>query len=650
MFVLHRLARAVTVLALMLGGEALAADVDLYGDPLPPGALARLGTKRLQLSSVVRQIAYSPDGKTLVSASVSIRVWDAKSGRLIRESSKEPGSMIRGLAISPDGEALAWAGRRDTIQVEKTKTGEQILALAGFSECVGFSPDGKTLATNGSEGTIQFWDSATGKELRTLDNPGTTTYLAYPDGKSLISFSGQSPGIGECRLWDLAAGTVRRQWQDIRAPTLLSPDGKTLAAGTNDYGLKLWDLASGKELRKFDLPRPRIRFPESARCAAFSADSKLLAVGDMTSRVHVWELRTGKEVFCSPPLLNLVTCLAFSPDGKTLAVGAWRRILLWDSTTGKDRLPRDGHSDQVGRVAFAPDGKAVATQSIDGTILWDPLTGRQRQKIVDHGTLVGYSPDGNLLLGEKGSIVWWNVATNKTIRAFKSYDGAPPPYPVRVSAVFSRNGKLMVSGSEDRTIRMWNPENGEQLWSARRTNKDRRFPADIGGHWPLGFTHDGKAVVSLGQDAVIRFWDAATGKELRWFRIDSSEAVLSPDGRFLVAVGKHVADPDGKSETRSAAPPRSWDLTKEGQPRPIELYPSDASAPAFSPNSEVVAVAVGPEIVLIKRANAKVLRRLKGHDDYILGIAFSTDGRYLVSGSYDATALVWDVHSQTGKE
>ncbi len=646
MIAIGRTAWVTCLLVPILGRCSPAAEKDRYGDDLPPGAVARLGTIRLGHAGVIQAIAYSPDGKSLVAAAESIRFWDAANGRLIHEMAKRKYDPIRRLAISPDGRTVAFP-RSDSVRVMDVATGRQVhdfRAHKWFSECAAFSPDGKILASGGRDDTIRFWDLSTGKQVRTLNSPGNTTYLAYPPGGRTLVSSSRS----ECRLWDVETGKVLRRWADSREPTALSPNGQFLVTGTKNGRVQLWDVASGKELRQFDLPREGGVIGEdgviehvAARCATFSNDGKLLAVGDMTNRVHVWDVATGKELICSPPYPNWVTSLAFSRDAKTLAVAVWHRILLWETTTMKDRLPFGGHANQVGRVAFSPDGKAAVTQSQDALILWDPLTGREREKWSDK-TFIAFSPGGDLLLRNKGSVVQWQMDTGKTLRTFKIYEREMAEDIAQITAVFSQDGKAMVTGSRDRTIRLWNPATGKLLWQARRIDKDRRFPADIGGHWPLGFTHDGEAVVSIADDAVVRFWDAATGKEIRWFRIDSSEAALSPDGRFLVAVGKHVAAPDGKSEGRSAAPARLWDLT-EKEMRPTELYPKDAGAMAFSPTGRVVALAIGADIVLVERVTGKEIRRLKGHRADVLDLAFAPDGRLLVSGSYDLTALVWKV-------
>lgn len=633
-----------------LAGVSRAAEKDRYGDALPPGAIARLGTPRLGQSSVIRQVAYSPDGKTLVSASKSIRVWDAATGRLLREMADDPNYMIVSLAVAPDGRTLAWAGRGEEVWLQSAATGLELHRLKGhapYSECVAFSPEGTVLASGGRDGRIRLWDVAKGSELQSLDCPGTTAYLAFaPGGKTLLSFSqsGSVNGSGECRLWDLETRKPLLTREGVFAPTALSPDGRRVITGAEGKRLLVLDATTGKELRAFALPRREgVSEPEAARCVAFSRDGKLLAAADMTDRVHVWEAETGKELFCPAPLPNWVESLAFSPDGKTLAVAAWQRILFWEATTGKERLPLAGHATQVSRVAVAPDAKTVATWAADGVTLWDPLTGRERHKLSGRGKLLGFSPGGNLLLGAKGSIVEWLIDQDKALRMFKVYEHAEPDEIGDVSAVHSRDDKTMASGSDDRTVRLWDLKTGKVLWHARREDKGVRFPADIGRHRPLGFSHDGKSLVSFGHDTVVHLWDAATGKEVRWFRTDADVAALSPDGKFLLTMGEHVAAPDGTSEMSGAAPPRLYDLTKGGEPRPIKFHPKVARAAAFSPDGRTVALASGADIALVECPSGKVIRELKGHEDLILDLAFSPDGRLLVSGSYDRTAIVWRV-------
>src|ERR1051326_5009434 len=325
-----RMPMATCFLITALTGLSLADEKDRYGDDLPPGAVDRLGSLRLGQSSVFQKIAYSPDGKTLISAAGSIRVWDAATGEMLREMADDPNYMINSLAIAPDGRTLAWAGRDKHVRIQDLATGREVHRIAGheFTECFAFSSDGKMLASGGArEIRVRLWDTSTGRELRSLNHPRTTftygtTYLAFaPHGKTLVAFSptNSGNGPGELRFWDIESGKVHHQWDNVYQPVLLSPDGKTVVTGTRNprltspdgkravtgamgQPLLVLDATTAKEIRRFALPSPKDVLPyEAARCVAFSRDGKLLAAADMTDRVHVWEMEKGKELFCSPP-------------------------------------------------------------------------------------------------------------------------------------------------------------------------------------------------------------------------------------------------------------------------------------------------------------------------------------------------------------
>jgi WD40 repeat protein len=280
-------------------------------------------------------------------------------------------------------------------------------------------------------------------------------------------------------------------------------------------------------------------------------------------------------------------------------------------------------------------------------VLWDAQTGIEKLRSPNGNDFLGFSPGGGLLLLSRDERVLFQWQPITTIQTFKLNERE------RWSAgrpVFSRDGNLMASGSAARTIRLWNATTVELIWRAERKNKKGGgFPLDRGGHYPLGFTHDGKSVVSYGGDSVVRFWDIATGKEQDRARIDADEAVLSPDGRLLLAIGERISDDKGSFETGGPAPPRYWDLTKGNLQRPPIVLSNNKEQhfrpcrPVFSPDGSAVAMSLDCDVILIDIATRKELRRLQGHRNYIRDLAFSHDGRLLVSSSGDMTALVWDV-------
>jgi WD40 repeat protein len=623
---------------------SLLAPVDVNGNPLPPGAIARLGGERLAHTSG-GAVAFSSDGKTLVGDGDPLQFWDAATGR--RAAGIEPGATVRGLTeVAPDLSSAADRGG-STIVLRDPLSRKKLHSLKGpsvIADCVAYSPDGKTLAVGWRKKVVQFCDVATGKEVSTLELPGDPQYLAYlPDGKALLSATRRDKER-ECTLWDLESGKPLRTWKGWHGPVVLSPDGKRLLTGGENGRLHVWDVGTGEELRSFATHHHEHigQHDAARRSAVFSADGKLLAAAAVTDRVHVWDLKTGEELHCSLPFLYRVRSLAFSPDGKTLAVGTEDRVRLVDAATGKDRLPPAAHANPVYGGWVSPDGETVVTRSKEGSYRWDAATGKELDRWPDK-RFRGFTPDGDHLWQEGGQVVQTNAGTGKEVRRLKVYERKVQDEFDGISVCYSRDGKTVATGSDDRTVRLWDAATGELVWKAKRANKDRRFPADLGSHHPLGFTHDGKGVVTYAHDAVVRVYDAKSGEELRWFRIDARDAYLSPDGKHLIATDKHEAAPNGTSEGYESSPMRLWDMTKD-EPEAIEFHPSErVNKVAISPDSKRVALAIDSDVVLVDLATRKELRRLTGHSGRVWGLTFSPDGKRLVSGSDDRTALVWDV-------
>ena len=359
--------------------DAAADDLDRHGDPLPPGAVARLGTERLGHPAVIQQLAFAPDGRTIVSSSGSVRFWDASTGRMLREMATDDlKDMIRSLALAPDGKTLAYIQGGRWVNVLDAETGRRLHRLPGhkmFADSVAFAPGGGSLASGGRDGFIRIWDAATGKPLQTLPYSGQISFLAYrPDGKTLLSYADTFPGT-ECVLWDLATGKVLRRWEQARGPVALSADGTTLALGARGPRLLLYDAATGKELRQLLV---------STRRAALSPDGRFLVARESVaaypdagwehskgSSPQLWDL-TAREPRPAELWPEFASAAAFSPDGWLVALAVGREVVLVERVTGKEVLRRKGHGAGMYALAFASDGRLLASGSDDLTALvWD---------------------------------------------------------------------------------------------------------------------------------------------------------------------------------------------------------------------------------------------------------------------------------------
>ncbi len=313
-----------------------------------PPLLAQEAKPRLTLPGEIKwvRVAFSPDGKTLVSggADNTIRFWDVAMGKEQTTLKKVAEYGVCSVAFSPDGKTLAsglggnkvklWdlATRKDTILLDK---------LSQYaSPRVVFSPDGKTLASGGQcIREIRVFDVVTGKITATLkghDEYGIDALAFTPDGKTLISVGGHE---GTVKLWDVATGkeTAKRKLVDWCPAAAVSLDSKTVV---------------------------------TAMCLIESINGENVVTD---KSIKLWDVATGKELISLKGHEYCVSSVIFSPDGKTLATGDEEKtIKLWDVATGKELATLKGHTESIVSLTFSADGKMLASTSEDKTIkLWD---------------------------------------------------------------------------------------------------------------------------------------------------------------------------------------------------------------------------------------------------------------------------------------
>jgi len=337
--------------------------------------------------------------------------------------------------------------------------------------------------------------------------------VVYTPGGRFLLTAGYDNKI---RVWGLASGKELRCLTGHTGPIIsiaVTPDGRHVVSGSFDKTVRLWDLDSGRSLRVYK------GYDREVHHVAVSPDGRTLASASYDQTVRLWDVATGKEARRLTGHHASVLVVTFSPDGKTLASGGEdHAIRLWNATTGAQLQQLTGHTDSVLGLAFSPDGRQLASASHDQTVrLWDVGTGKQECQLT--GVSQAY---GNLI--------------DKRVRG----------------VAFSPDGATLASVGMDRTI---------HLWEIATKRECVQFAGHGNTIWEVAFSPDGRTLATAGEDQRVEVWDATCGHST------PSTAPLS-DAQ-LAALWKDLESPDAAQAYHAvwalvAAPRQALPLLDEG--------------------------------------------------------------------------------------
>lgn len=641
------------------------------GDPLPEGAVMRLGDMRWRFaehSSEAKRYAWLPDSSGIVACGKeTIRLFDAKTGRVIRDWKSERGDCFMSVAVSPDGKTLA-ATKGKRVYFWDISSGKQIKVLAteGFErkgsyfDHIAISPNGRFLSGVRNDGQdleeIGLWDLATGKRLHGWAADSKVGQIEFDsNGNNVIVLTEKK--LIRCRLADRIVTSIALRASGAHC---VNRDGTLLAGSGKDAFAFLWNVDEDRQLRQLKHRKGRqfagMTFsPDGKSLWALSPDVQAKSISDSVLQFSVADGELITELAISEKYWGVPFP---SPDGRMLAIlDESLKLDVLNVQTGKRLSVTNELNDHTKAVAFSGDGQSLLSLGGQGELwLWNSSNGSPIRKIPtrhsylesiatgvdDHSFLVG----GHLPFGLRTI----DARTGNETRDF----GIRGSWESTILEIYvaSRNRfftRFVKSGTSKNVIVCWDSIKGEQLISGSAPNHSAgRFAGN--GNIRIDWENPAGRFNDEGDDPspLLLIFDAFEDRVLWHRRIPGNDEVslTSSSARPIIAVTSTVVQADNHL-SRGPSNLQIWDLVTGEESvhikRPSTKIWEYFGQPLFSPNGRVIVVPWAERMLLFYDAlTGKELGQLK-HDVGLRPLAFTPDGKRLATGVDDGTILIWEV-------
>jgi WD40 repeat protein/uncharacterized caspase-like protein len=616
-------------------------------------------------------IAFSPDNRLLAAAGAnnSVKVWDLRTGHELQTLSGTQASFMSALGVSfigftADSKKLVTIS--DAIRVWDTASWQAIKTIetsainasgyTGGEGGVALSPDGNQLArveADGSKTLVRILDLSTGAPTRSIDLPhrqiDSLEFSYTTDGRLLAA------GIVEkkLKLWDLTTKQSERELGSTAkdySPIRFSRNGRVVALAEG-YTIKLWDVATARELPTVTVPNNGVFAQSGGAFFGFNADGKKIATGGFGTPTMLWDTETGNQLLTLKGRSNMAYAVAFSADGNQLAAGGRTR---WDLRTGRGLRLTKSPSDKLFAMP-SPDGKRIAlfAPNDNAITILDTTTGRPLQTLTRSAAgggveLVNFSPDSRLLAA-------------------------------RYMEAQTSQGSPATGGIPSSQVKIWDVESGHEVQTITLASAPNE----------VGFSADGKALITVAGQGEVVMWDVASGNRLRNFAPPATQNPLGnmgsmPNMGTLPNMGKRGSIPNmpnmpsmpnmadvnsmitnvlgtmtsgtmGKNVTSIAFSPDGRVLATGGVESKSNFDMATLMNTANQKSSkgkrpqdpqdilrDIKIESVG-QVLLWDTATGQQVGAIKGHGTGVTEVVFSRDGKLLASGGTDNTIKIWDV-------